>query len=268
VADEDLYTLALGQMDQIHAAGKPFFLHIMTTSNHRPYTFPEGRVKQAQHTRAGAVAYTDWSIGDFIKRARTKPYFDDTIFVITADHCAASAGRTSVPVNRYHIPLWIYAPKHIQPQRVERLTGQTDIAPTLLGLLDFSYRSRFFGYDVFQLEPGRERAFPATYQKLGYLHDDVLTVLEPGRKVEQMKPDYVSGDSTPITPQNQEQIAQTVAYYQVASDLFKRGKLVRRPADSTPVEPLPAAAATVPAPASSVPAPASSTGSAVPPPAQ
>jgi phosphoglycerol transferase MdoB-like AlkP superfamily enzyme len=259
VADEDLYTLALGQMDQIHAEGKPFFLHIMTTSNHRPFTFPEGRVKQANGTRQGAVAYTDWSIGDFIRRAREKSYFDDTVFVITADHCASSAGKTSVPVNRYHVPLWIYAPKHIPPQRVDRLMGQVDIAPTLLGLLNFSYRSRFFGYDLFQLEPGRERAFPATYEKLGYLHDDVLTVLEPQRKLEQMKPDYASGDAVPLVPQNEEQIDQAVAYYQVASELFKRGQLARRPADATPVEPLPAEPATAPAPASSVPAPAGST---------
>ncbi|MFC5580650.1 LTA synthase family protein [Rhodanobacter terrae] len=253
VADEDLYTLALKQMDDAHAAGKPFFLHIMTTSNHRPYTFPAGRVSQANQTRAGAVAYTDWSIGDFIRRARAKPYFDDTVFVITADHCASSAGKTSVPVNRYHIPLWIYAPAQIKPQRVERLMGQVDIAPTLLGLLNFSYRSRFFGYDLFQLEPGRERAFPATYEKLGYLHQDVLTVLEPQRKLEQLKPDYATGDASPITPQNENQIEQAIAYYQVASELFRHGGLARRPADSTAVEPLP-----LPAPASSTPAPASS----------
>jgi Phosphoglycerol transferase and related proteins, alkaline phosphatase superfamily len=253
VADEDLYTLALKQMDDAHAAGKPFFLHIMTTSNHRPYTFPAGRVSQANQTRAGAVAYTDWSIGDFIKRARAKPYFDDTVFVITADHCASSAGKTSVPVNRYHIPLWIYAPAHIKPQHVERLMGQVDIAPTLLGLLNFSYRSRFFGYDLLQLEPGRERAFPATYEKLGYLHQDVLTVLEPQRKLEQMKPDYATGDATPITPQNENQIDQAIAYYQVTSALFRHGGLARRPADSTAVEPLP-----LPAPATPTPAPASS----------
>jgi phosphoglycerol transferase MdoB-like AlkP superfamily enzyme len=221
-------------------------------------------VKQAQQTRAGAVAYTDWSIGDFIRRAREKPYFANTVFVITADHCASSAGKTSVPINRYHIPLWIYAPAHIKPQRVDRLMGQIDIAPTLLGLLNFSYRSRFFGYDLFQLEPGRERAFPATYEKLGYLHRDVLTVLEPGRKLEQMKPDYASGDATPITPQDQQQIDQAIAYYQVASELFKRGQLVRRPADATPVQALPAAAATAPASASSVPAPAGSAGSLPP----
>jgi phosphoglycerol transferase MdoB-like AlkP superfamily enzyme len=262
VADEDLYTLALKQMDDAQAAGKPFFLHIMTTSNHRPYTFPAGRVSQANQTRAGAVAYTDWSIGDFIKRARAKSYFDDTVFVITADHCASSAGKTSVPINRYHVPLWIYAPKHIQPQRVERLMGQVDIAPTVLGLLNFSYRSRFFGYDLFQLEPGRERAFPATYEKLGYLHHDVLTVLEPQRKLEQMKPDYATGDATPITPQNENQIDQAIAYYQVASELFRHGGLARRPADSTAVEPLPAAAASAPAPAGSAALPAAASSSA------
>ena len=100
-----------------------------------------------------------------------------------------------------------------------------------------------------------------TLLKHGYLHDDVLTVLEPQRKLEQMKPDYVSGDATPIVPQNQQQIDQAVAYYQVASELFRRGGLVRRASDATPVEPLPAAAAPVPAPAGSAPAMATSSGS-------
>ncbi|MFC4765669.1 LTA synthase family protein [Dyella koreensis] len=242
VADEDLYTLALRQMDSSHAEGKPFFLHVMTTSNHRPFTVPADRVPQKNGTREAAVAYTDWSIADFIKRARSKPYFDDTIFVITADHCSSSAGRTSVPINRYHIPLWIYAPKHIQPQRVHRLMSQIDIVPTLLGLLNFSYRSRFFGYDLFQLEPGRERAFPATYEKLGYLHGDILTVLEPQRRLEQMKPDFDTGDGTPVHPVQQSLVDQATAYYQVAAHMYKNQQLGRRKEDSTPVQPSPGAA--------------------------
>ena len=254
VADEDLYTLALGQMDQIHAEGKPFFLHIMTTSNHRPYTFPDNRVKFPNHSREGAVAYTDWSIEDFIKRARAKPYFDNTVFVITADHCASSAGKTSLPINHYHIPLWIYAPAHFKPERVHRLMGQLDIPPTLLGMLNFSYRTRFFGHDLFQLPEGREHAFPGTYEKLGYLQGDVLTILEPQRKLEQVKPNFATGDATPIQPVNESLVDDAVAYYQVASEQFKDGKLKRRPEDSTKVEPLPA-------PASSAPAPASSAGS-------
>ena len=242
VADEDLYTLALGQMDQIHAEGKPFFLHIMTTTNHRPYTFPDGRVKFANHTRPGAVAYTDWSIRDFIQRARAKPYFDSTVFVITADHCASSAGKTSLPINHYHIPLWIYSPANFPPQRVHRLMGQLDIPPTLLGMLDFSYRTRFFGHDLFQLPPDREHAFPGTYEKLGYLQNDVLTILEPQRKLEQLKPDYASGDATMVQPVDQSLVDDAEAYYQVASELFNKGKLVHRPSDATPVETLRAGA--------------------------
>ena len=249
MADEDLFTMALTQMDAIHAQGKPFFLHIMTTSNHRPYTFPDGRVPFPQGSRAGAVAYTDWAIGDFLKRAKAKPYFDDTVFVITADHDAASAGKASIPINRYHIPLWIYAPAHIPPQKVQRLTAQMDIPPTLLGLLHFSYRSRFFGYDVFQLEPGRERAFPATYEKLGYLRHDVLTALEPGRKVEQMVPNYATGEAKATDPVDTALVDEAIAYYQVAANLFKHGELARRPEDSTPVSPLPAPAASSAAPA-------------------
>ncbi|MEO8747057.1 MAG: LTA synthase family protein, partial [Rhodanobacter sp.] len=256
VADEDMYTLALGQMDQIHAAGKPFFLHVMTTSNHRPYTFPDGRVKFPSHSRAGAVAYTDWAIGDFIRRAREKPYFADTVFVITADHCASSAGKTSLPINRYHIPLWVYAPEHFKPERVRRLMGQLDIPPTLLGMLNFSYRTRFFGHDLFQLPPEREHAFPGTYEKLGYLHDDVLTILEPQRKLEQVTPDYATGDATPIHPVNESLVDDAVAYYQVVSEMFKDGKLKRRPEDATPVAPLPAASSSSPAPASSAVSPA------------
>ncbi|EIM04301.1 LTA synthase family protein [Rhodanobacter denitrificans] len=240
VADEDLYTLALGQMDKIHREGKPFFLHVMTTSNHRPFTFPADRVNFPQGSREGAVAYTDWSIADFIRRARAKPYFDDTVFVITADHDASSSGKVSIPVNRYHIPLWIYSPKHITPRRVGRFMSQIDIPPTLLGLLNFSYRSRFFGYDIFQLQPGRERAFPATYEKLGYLRGGLLTILEPQKKVEQFRPDFVTGDAAPVKAGSPGDIDDATAYYQVAAELFKQGKLVRRPQDSQRPEALPA----------------------------
>ena len=261
VSDEDLYTLALQQMDDIHNDGKPFFLHIMTTSNHRPYTYPAGRVPQIAPSRPGSVAYTDWSIKDFIERARSKPYFDNTVFVITADHCASSAGKTTLPINHYHIPLWIYSPKNFPPQRVKQVMGQLDIPPTLLGMLNFSYRTRFFGQDVFQLPPNEGHALPGTYEKLGYLRDNALTVLEPQRKLEQFTPDYATGDATPINPQNQTLIDQAVSYYQVASEQFRRGQLVHRPSDSTPVTPLPAPPP-VPAKPDTAPAAAASAGKA------
>jgi phosphoglycerol transferase MdoB-like AlkP superfamily enzyme len=230
VADEDLYTLAMGEFDRIHARGKPFFAHIMTTSNHRPYTFPTGRVNLPQGKRDSAVAYTDWAIGDFIRRSADKPWFADTVFVVTADHCASSGGIAALPTFRYHIPLWIHSPRHIAPQRVPRMLSQIDIPPTLLGLLGFTYTSRFYGQDLFQLEPGRERAFIGNYQKLGYLRTDRLVQLGPKRSVEEVRPAFTSDVPQPDIPIEPELVNEAVRYYQTASYRFAHGLMRVKPA--------------------------------------
>jgi phosphoglycerol transferase MdoB-like AlkP superfamily enzyme len=234
VADEDLYSLSLDEFDRLHAQGKPFFAHIMTTSNHRPYTFPEGRVDAPQGKRESAVRYTDWAVGDLMKRAREKPWFDDTVFVITADHCASSGGIASLPVFRYHIPLWIYSPKHVAPGRVDRLMSQIDIGPTVLGLLGMNYRSRFYGADLLRLPAGRERAFVGNYQRLGYLRGDTLIELAPRRRVASMRPVYDRDAPQPALPLDPALADDAIAYYQSASYLFSNGllaaELARRPA--------------------------------------
>lgn len=220
VADEDLFTLALERSDESYGRGRPFFHHVMTTSNHRPYTYPDGRIDIPSKTsRDGAVKYTDWAIGDFLDRAAKRAWFDDTIFVIVADHCASSAGKSDVPINRYLIPMVIYAPKHIQPRKVDRLMSQIDIPPTLLGLLNFSYESQFLGYDLFDLEPGRERAFVSTYQELGYLRGEKLVVLRPGRRISVVKPDPRDGSAVPLRP-DPALADEAIAWYQTASVLF------------------------------------------------
>jgi phosphoglycerol transferase MdoB-like AlkP superfamily enzyme len=221
VADEDLYTMALGLFDRDHAAGKPFFAHIMTTSNHRPYTFPEGRGPWPQGKRESAVAYTDWAIGDFLRRARTKPWFKDTVFVITADHCASSAGIAALPVFRYHIPMWIYSPGNIAPGRFDALMGQVDIAPTLLGLLGMDYDSQFYGIDVFQQHPGR--AYVGTYQLLGYLAGDKLVQLAPHRKVDTVRPAWAGDQQQPPLPEDPALSLQAISDYQTAAYRFTHG---------------------------------------------
>ena len=116
------------------------------------------------------MAYTDWAIGDFLRRARGKPWFDDTVFVITADHCASSGGIAQLPVFRYHIPMWIYAPGHVAPGRVDRMMAQIDIGPTVLGLLGMDYRSQLLRHRPVPARPAHAIA-PSigNYQRLGYL---------------------------------------------------------------------------------------------------
>jgi phosphoglycerol transferase MdoB-like AlkP superfamily enzyme len=187
VADEDLYTLTLRELDRSWRDGngkKPFFAHVMTTSNHRPYSYPAGRIDIPSGTgRAGAVKYTDHAIGEFLRQAKSRPWFADTIFVLTADHGASARGTVNIPIEKYRIPVIVWSPAHVKPQRIDRLASQIDIPPTLLGLLNSSHTSKFFGHDVMRSPAADDRAFVANYQTLGYMKAGRIVTLRPKRKV-------------------------------------------------------------------------------------
>jgi phosphoglycerol transferase MdoB-like AlkP superfamily enzyme len=227
VADEFLFDNALSRLDQTHAAGRPFLAHIMTTSNHRPYTYPDGRIDiPSPGGRDGAVKYTDYAIGRFIEQAGGKPWFADTLFVIVADHCASAAGKTSLPVKGYHIPLILYAPRLLTPGRSDRLGSQIDIPPTLLDVMGLPGDDHFFGKSLFEQKEEAPRAFISNYQELGYLKQGRLTVLGPKRRVEAYLID-ANGDATPA-PVDERLRDEAVAYYQTAFKVFKQGELKLR----------------------------------------
>ena len=222
VADENLFTLAMREIDSTIKTGKPIFAQVMTVSNHRPFTYPDGRIDIPSHTsRSGAVKYTDYAIGKFINEARKKDWFDSTLFVIVADHCARSDGKSDLPINKYKIPLMMYSPATITPGTMDRLMSQIDLGPTLLGLLNFSYTSKFYGYDIFKLEPGRERAFISTYQSLGYLKHDTLILLQPQQKKFTLIPNMDGSAAT--VAENPKLLREAIVWYQTASHGFKNG---------------------------------------------
>jgi len=224
VADEDLFDLTLRELDRRHAAGKRFFAHVMTTSNHRPFTYPEGRIDiPSRSGRDGGVKYTDWAIGHFIDEARKRPWFDDTLFVIVADHTHKGRGRQDLPIENYHIPLIVYAPAHLAPRRVDTIASQIDVAPTVLGLLDFSYRSKFFGHDVLREGAARPRAFMANYQTVGLYADGVVVELKPNRRWRVV--DATTGEDVPLDGRTEHLLDEAVSYYQVASSAYAHGEL-------------------------------------------
>ena len=225
MADEDLYAQAMKVADADHAAGKPFLLQLMTTSNHRPYTYPDGRIDIASGDgREGAVKYTDWAIGDFLAKARQKPWFDDTVFVFVADHCAGSAGMEDLPVANYHIPLFVYAPKWLEAREDGQLASQIDLAPTLLGLLGLDYQSTFFGRDLLQPHSAPPRVLIGNYQHLGLFDGQNLAILSPNRLMRHH--DDALGDSREHTANRDDVlIDRDIAYYQAASYGFSHGLL-------------------------------------------
>jgi phosphoglycerol transferase MdoB-like AlkP superfamily enzyme len=220
--DEDLFRWTDREADAAYASGKPFHFFVMTTSNHRPFTYPDGKIDLPSKIsgRAGAVKYTDYAIGKFIRDSESKPWFKNTIFVIVADHCASVAGRTALPVQNYHIPLIIYAPGgQIAPGHVKDLMSQVDYPATLLGLLNWSYASRFFGWDV-RTAGGERRALIGNYQKLGLYKPGVLSVLSPVRNVAEYA---FNAETFELTPRKPELTDETIAYYETASHLYKAG---------------------------------------------
>jgi phosphoglycerol transferase MdoB-like AlkP superfamily enzyme len=236
VCDEDMSNKAIMIMNAEAKANKPFFNHIMTVSNHRPFTYPNGKIDIPGDvkSRDGGVKYTDYALKRFFTMASKQPWFKNTVFVIVADHCASSAGKTELPLDKYRIPAFIYSPGFISARKYNTLMSQIDIMPTLFGLLNFSYESKFYGEDVLKSDY-KPRAFIATYQDMGLIKDNVLTILSPKQKVKQFKlnlitkegiaPEYqIFYDEIPLMKERTDLINETISYYQTASDMLKHKK--------------------------------------------
>jgi phosphoglycerol transferase MdoB-like AlkP superfamily enzyme len=166
------------------------------------------------------VKYCDLAIGEFIQKASQKPWFSNTLFVIVADHCAGSAGQAELPFMEYQIPLIIYNPGLVRPQKVDQLCSQIDVAPTLLGIMNFTYNTKFFGKDILKMNPEEGRAFISNYQKLGYIKNDRLTILSPQQKVTHYRINPQTGEMVAV-PVDQEIQNETIIYYQSANYVYK-----------------------------------------------
>ncbi len=218
VADEDLFRLAIREMDTRASQGKKFFAHVMTTSNHRPFTYPSGRIDIPSGTsRDGAVKYTDYAIGRFVEEARGKPWFANTLFVFVADHTSIARGRSDLSLDRYHIPMVIYAPGLIAPGIVDTMASQIDVAPTILGWMNLPYVSQFFGRDILRDGPTDPRIFMANYQTVGLVDDGLLVELRPRQSVRVMHADTQAA----VTGAKADEAAnKAIALYQVAAKRF------------------------------------------------
>ena len=207
-ADEDTFAKVIKEADKSYASGKPFLTLLLTISNHRPYTYPSGKVSLTGG-REGGVQYADYAIGEFLRRAESKPWFDNTIFVFVADHTAGAAGDEEIDLEGHHIPWIIYAPKLVKARRIDMPVSQLDVLPTLLGLLNFDYESRFYGQDA--LSPDYEsRFFVSNFQKIGYVKNGAGVILKPVR-------DYAVLPAGTQSTHVQTLLDEAVAFYQSAS---------------------------------------------------
>ena len=151
VADEDLFKRAVTEFRTLANTGKPFLGTVLSVSNHKPYTYPKGRIAADPDARRRehAVLYSDWCLGEFFRAAKKESYWTNTIFVVVADHGARVYGSQSIPIHSYEIPLVFLGPVAVQkPAQLGQLGCSLDVVPTVLGMLGRPYETMFFGRDL------------------------------------------------------------------------------------------------------------------------
>lgn len=222
--DGDLFNKLIKTVDEQYKSKQPFFNFVMTSSNHHPYTFPKGVINSDKRTRENAVKYADTTFEQFFEQAKNKPWYKNTVFVVMADHCAYSAGRTEINVQNHHIPAYIFNLKNEIPREVNKLSSQIDVFPTLFGYLNWSYNSTFFGKDISKMTPNDERAFIGNHRKVGLLKPNKLLILE----TQNQHTSYLwNKEKNELTTTKTDTIflKETISYYQSAFELFKNGGL-------------------------------------------
>jgi phosphoglycerol transferase MdoB-like AlkP superfamily enzyme len=226
VCDEDLFMRAVEEFRELAKTGQPFCGTVLSVSNHKPYTYPKGKIPEDpdKRRREYAVKYSDYALGRFFEAAKKEEFWTNTVFVVVADHGARVYGKQSIPIHSYEIPLLIAGPAVVKnPSRIGQLGCSLDVPTTILGLVGRPYESLFFGRDLVKSQPAEGRAFLNHNRDIGLLMHDRLAVLGLMKTVE-----FYQGDPkvvemsllTQPTDADREIEKDAIAIYQVADDLY------------------------------------------------
>lgn len=127
----------------------PFFASVFTVSSHEPYVIPEkykNRFQEGGVPIHKAVEYTDFAVKRFFEEAKKEPWFENTIFVMVADHCnQIYYDEYQKPINRFAVPILIYKPNSSYVGVDEDLAQQIDIYPTILDMIGYDKPFRSWG---------------------------------------------------------------------------------------------------------------------------
>lgn len=185
--DEDLYNKAHEQFSLLTQQNKPFFSLVFTTTNHSPYDYPHGKIElynQPATTRENTVKYSDYALGKFLEHAKKSDYWDDTIFVLVADHDSRAYGDQIVPIDCFHIPAVIFG-GGISAYEDNQLASQIDLPPTLLSMAGINAYHPMMGNDLTkEVEPHKQRAIMQYHHNFAWLNkDNHAVVFQPNKDV-------------------------------------------------------------------------------------
>ncbi|MBN2719884.1 MAG: LTA synthase family protein [Proteobacteria bacterium] len=159
---------------------EPFLAVWMSLSNHPPYVLPDDTFKTARPGDedgqfGDTLRYTDHFLGRFFEKAKERDFFKNTVFVITADHCARSI---STMESRYRIPLLVYAPGIVAPGVGKEVGSQLGFIPSMLDLLGIGAGHHAMGNSLFDRQAQRF-AFLNFAQGYGWVSDNLFFEMDP-----------------------------------------------------------------------------------------
>ncbi len=197
VADEILYDRVLVEMDKLSSRHDRVMLTTLTVTNHHPFDFPPGRIPYPSDERqqAYAMAYADWALGRFVDQAANRPWFEDTLLVVVADHGPIRPGRALLPANHFRVPMLFYQPARLKPAVIAHHGSTMSLAVTLLDLLDVASSEPLFGWNLLT---GPSPAPVEDEYHVGWLGPERLTVLVRGGGLMGWR--YRQGELLPAEP--------------------------------------------------------------------
>ena len=229
-SDQDLYQKAHEEFLERHNQNQPFFSLVFTSSNHAPFEFPEGVIdlyEQPQATEKNAVKYADHALGEFIQKAKQSDYWENTIFLIVADHDIRVRGDFLIPIKNFHIPGLIIG-GGINPTVINSITSQIDLPVTMLSLAGIHARHPMIGQDMSTIDHNyRGRAIMQYYDNFAWMEPDELFVLQPNQEIFYGKYDFMNNTIIP-NDQNNINYDKQLAHALLPSILYSQ-KLYRLP---------------------------------------
>lgn len=150
VPDDFMFRFSIPIINQLNQNTKPFFVTFMTASDHGPWYIPPYFKPKSKDKKKQAIEYADYALNKFLSLAQKQAWFDNTLFVFIADHGAALDATYDISLTYNHVPLLFYGPKFIpQPKNYNKMAGQIDVYPSIMGLLHLPFQNNTLGIDLF-----------------------------------------------------------------------------------------------------------------------
>ena len=186
VSDEDLVKKANERFKLMYAQNQKFSALMFSTSNHAPFDFPDNKIDLVdgvdKKSVKNAIKYADYAIGEFIKLAKKEQYYNDTVFVIVADHNVRVYGNEVVPVSMFQIPGLILG-KDIKPMVYNNLATQPDVLATALDLMGVDIQAPIMGNSIFS-DKKQNISLMQFHTTYALRINDEIAVIQPNTKAQ------------------------------------------------------------------------------------